>query len=69
MALKPCRECGELVSAAAKFCPRCGVPAPVIATGQDAVVQWSGVAVVLVICGLLMFWFASCVDRAVETIL
>ena len=25
MALNPCRECGEVVSADAKTCPRCGI--------------------------------------------
>ncbi len=28
MALKPCRECGQLVSTEASACPHCGVPRP-----------------------------------------
>lgn len=28
MALKPCRECGEQVSEAAKTCPSCGIKSP-----------------------------------------
>jgi len=35
MALKPCRECGAQVSAAAKTCPRCGIKLPVIASWWD----------------------------------
>jgi len=39
MALLPCRECGNEVSAEAPTCPKCGVPAPVGKSAQLVVTR------------------------------
>ena len=34
MALKPCGECGEKISTAAKHCPHCGAPSKITAVSN-----------------------------------
>jgi hypothetical protein len=50
MALKPCRECKEMVSTAAKTCPHCGVPNP---TGTPRVAAVGCLAVIVVVAILI----------------
>ena len=57
MALKPCRECGEKVSAEAKTCPHCGIKAPV---KKKSVFGW-------IVLGVIGLGFVSAVLSPSDT--
>jgi hypothetical protein len=43
VALAPCRECGEQISASAQSCPHCGVPYPVSSKVSAGCAKWAGI--------------------------
>lgn len=54
MALAPCRECGEDVSASAPTCPRCGVKHPDAAQAKRANASSYGLGLLLAVVGVLV---------------
>jgi hypothetical protein len=60
MALAPCRECGDMVSSEAAYCPQCGIAAPAKRKARSKVFGLFGLAFIAFI-----IWVASRSDGSV----